>query len=87
MTDPLADQMEIESLRRRAEAAIAALEEFPSLVDRHLDLTGQTAAMFGRKVQTADFVRLLRSGRDFGLSTVLRALQQIRDGASPGDMS
>jgi hypothetical protein len=74
----LADEAERESLRKRADAALAALDDFPALVDRHLEITGKSASAFGRSVQSADFVRLLKARRDFGLSTIRRALQHIR---------
>jgi len=72
------DQAELAAVKRQCGEAAAVLERFPALVDRMLALTAASQTGFGEKaVGSADFVRHVRGGRDFRLSTVLRALQHM----------
>ena len=65
-------------LRVRAAELAADLEEFPSLVEDFLRFTGKTQTSFGaHAAHSADFVRLLRSGRDFRMSSVRKVLGYI----------
>jgi hypothetical protein len=72
---------EIKALRRYAAVGAAAIEQIPQLINRYLELTGQSQTKFGENaVGSADFVRHVRGGRDFRLSTALNALRHISDG-------
>jgi hypothetical protein len=72
---------ELAALRWQATVCAAALFQFPKLVDRYLELTGCAQTKFGENaVGSADFVRHVRGGRDFRLSTALNALRHISDG-------
>lgn len=66
-------------LKREAAAAADVLQRFNSMVDQYLELTGRSQTEFGEAaVGSADFVRHVRGGRDFRLSTVLRCLDHMR---------
>lgn len=59
-----------------AAAALALLDKFPAAVESFIKATGMSQTNFGCDATgSVDFVRLMRAGRDFRISTVRRALQ------------
>lgn len=67
---------EIKRIRSAALAAAAALESFDALAQDYIKATGVTQTRFSfESCGQVDFMRLLREGRDFRRSTVLKVLQ------------
>lgn len=67
-------------LKVAAAAGAAALSEFVQIVERYMAVSGRQQSEFGEQAAgSRDFVRHMREGRDFRLSTVLRVLSHVRD--------
>jgi hypothetical protein len=69
---------ELEHLKAEATDLVVLLDRFPAFIEKFLKITGRRETAFGKEsTYGVDFVRLVRGGRDFRVSTIRKVADLI----------